>query len=173
MSTPGTPKPPICRPPHAGSAQGVRTTGSSGDRLRVGTLHHWTFLVLACLVVMGAAALNVRNGQQVVVPFLNEPLPGTCTFLRVTGLPCPGCGLTRSFISVAHGHVAEAWRYNPAGILFFAIVLYQIPYRTWQIYRIRRGLGEHRWAHVDNWVLLGLCILLLLQWACVLLLRLG
>jgi hypothetical protein len=42
----------------------------------------------------------------------------SCTMLRSTGLPCPGCGLTRSVASVLQGHVLAAWQYNPFGFLF-------------------------------------------------------
>ncbi|MHB9078790.1 MAG: DUF2752 domain-containing protein [Pirellulaceae bacterium] len=180
MSIPRTTKPPVCRPPDlGGSDQGVvtiqpgstiqpRSTAPQTGTLQTGTLHHWTFVIIACVVVLAAASLSVRNRQQVIVPILDQPLPGTCTFLRLTGLPCPGCGLTRSFISIAHGQLREAWRFNPTGILFFAVVLYQIPYRMWQIRRIHRGLGEHRSAAVDSWVLVGLVFVLLLQWACIL-----
>ena len=98
-----------------------------------------------------------------MVPVLNKALPGTCSFRRFTGFPCPGCGLTRSFISIAHGQLVDAWRFNPAGIVFFAVVVFQIPYRVLQISRIRRGLAEHRLA-ADNWVLVGLVVIMLAQW---------
>jgi hypothetical protein len=83
---------------------------------------------------------------------------------QLTGIPCPGCGLTRSLISIAHGRLGDAWRFNPAGLLFFAVVAYQIPYRLWQIWRIRQGKPEHHLARVDNWVLSGLVVVMLVQW---------
>ena len=86
---------------------------------RPGTLHHWTFLVIACVVVVASLSFTVRGREQVIVPVLNRALPGTCTFRRITGFPCPGCGLTRSFISIAHGQFVDAWRFNPAGVAFF------------------------------------------------------
>ncbi len=50
-----------------------------------------------------------------------------CFFHNITGLPCPGCGLTRSVAAVLHLHFWEAMRFHPLGIaacvavLFFAI----------------------------------------------------
>jgi hypothetical protein len=131
-------------------------------------LHHGVFLILACAVVAASWAFTVRGEEQVIVPVLNKALPGTCTFRRFTGLPCPGCGMTRSFISMAHGHLAEAWRFNPAGVAFFAVVAFQIPYRIYQISRIRRGLPEHCFVAADSWVLVGVVVMLLVQWICAL-----
>src|SRR5262245_43411759 len=44
-----------------------------------------------------------------------------CSFKVYTGLPCPGCGLTRSMIDVAHGDFAGALRMNPLGPLLFSL----------------------------------------------------
>jgi hypothetical protein len=50
-------------------------------------------------------------------------LPSLCLFHRVTNLPCPGCGMTRSLVSCAHGLWAQAVTYHPLGpLLFIALV---------------------------------------------------
>ncbi len=131
---------------------------------RAGTFLHWTFLIMALVVVSASVTLSVRNREQVVVPIIDAPLPGTCTFRKLTGVPCPGCGLTRSFVSMGHGQMSDAWSYNPAGFFFFAIVAFQIPYRIYQIVRVRRGLGQHRFAWLDNGALLAVAVVLLIQW---------
>src|SRR5262249_10330446 len=44
-----------------------------------------------------------------------------CAFKNLTGLPCPGCGLTHSFCALVRGHLAQAFEYNilgPAVFLF-------------------------------------------------------
>lgn len=46
-----------------------------------------------------------------------------CYFRRLTGLDCPGCGLTRGFIALFHADFAEAFRVNALTYLvapFFA-----------------------------------------------------
>jgi hypothetical protein len=48
--------------------------------------------------------------------------------------------MTRAFISIAHGDFAAAWRFNPASLYFYPLVLSQLPFRTWQLWRYRRGL---------------------------------
>lgn len=43
-----------------------------------------------------------------------------CWFKNLTGLPCPGCGLTRSIACLAHLEFAKSLRYHPFGPVFFA-----------------------------------------------------
>lgn len=88
--------------------------------------------------IMGAPpeARNVLSGQvrtataffvALTVVFLISALyhPATgdyftiCIFKNITGLPCPGCGLTHSFCSLAKGQVWDAFRFNGLGPLLF------------------------------------------------------
>ena len=51
-------------------------------------------------------------------------LPATlCWFHNVTGLPCPGCGLTRSLANISHGHPVDAFGYHPFGPLLYALLV--------------------------------------------------
>lgn len=61
----------------------------------------------------------------VLVSLAFVPLGGfgipMCAMRDVLGLPCPGCGLTRSFIHLAHGDPAGAAVMNPFGLLLFPL----------------------------------------------------
>lgn len=47
-----------------------------------------------------------------------------CLFNSATGIPCPVCGLTRSFIYTAHGELSSAFRMHLLGPpLFFSMIL--------------------------------------------------
>ena len=91
--------------------------------------YHATWLFLSVGVGMFAVLMSVHdNRENVALPLLGN-LPELCMLKAQTGLSCPGCGLTRCFISLAHGDLNAAWDYNPAGLIVFAVLAYQIPYR--------------------------------------------
>ncbi len=46
-----------------------------------------------------------------------------CFFRYLTGLPCPGCGLTRSFSCILHGDFARGYEYHPFGFVLLPIFL--------------------------------------------------
>ena len=48
--------------------------------------------------------------------------PG-CMFHRLTGMYCPGCGMTRATYAALHGHFATAFRFNPVGMVLFPIAM--------------------------------------------------
>jgi len=43
-------------------------------------------------------------------------------FKRVTGVPCPSCGTTRSVLSILKGDVLEGILWNPFGIIIIFIL---------------------------------------------------
>jgi hypothetical protein len=53
-----------------------------------------------------------------LTPFDEGPFP-TCIFYSVTNLPCPACGLTRSFIYLVHLEIIESLIMNPFGLIIF------------------------------------------------------
>jgi uncharacterized protein DUF2752 len=80
----------------------------------------WAFIFrsriasLVCLaVVLFAAALPPQG--------FGVPL---CQFKVMTHLPCFSCGLTRSFIGMAHLDIARAAFYHPLGVMLFAVFLF-------------------------------------------------
>lgn len=71
------------------------------------------------LLMTGALGLNV------VAILLHLP-SWECAFLRVTGLPCPGCGLTRACMLLLRGEVAASVKFHafaPIFVLFIATMI--------------------------------------------------
>lgn len=94
-------------------------------------------LGLCCLaIVVCAFGLSATPSA---VSFLGFEVPVLCTFRRLTTLPCPGCGLTRSFVLFAHGQLADAFRANFLGPPLFLLVASQVPWRGWRLYQRRAG----------------------------------
>lgn len=46
-----------------------------------------------------------------------------CFFRYLTNVPCPGCGLTRSFLAILDFDIVNAIRYNVLGIPLFILII--------------------------------------------------
>ncbi len=78
-----------------------------------------------------------RHGAELLILFLvlllslfsetHEDIPlfsaYECPYRLVTGKPCPGCGMTRGFIAIAHGDIGKAFTLNPLSPFLFFLVL--------------------------------------------------
>jgi hypothetical protein len=62
--------------------------------------------------------------------------------LHELGVACPFCGGTRSARYTAQGQLAEAWRYNPLGILVVALSVVALV-------RAAIGILSRRWLNVS------------------------
>ena len=104
---------------------------------------------------------QVRGDQVGIIGIPGRVLPQVCWMRSWFGINCPACGLTRSFVSMAHGHWRLGYHFNHLGWLAAGLVVLQIPYR---LTIIRRGpiltVFEQRWItgivvglYVVNWVL--------------------
>lgn len=86
---------------------------------RLESLDYFGFFSLAALLVAR------------FFPFDTVQVP-LCGFRSVTGLPCPGCGMTTCYVRMMHGLTLEAVATSPAGaILFLGSVLGAI-YVLWR-----------------------------------------
>ena len=87
-------------------------------------------MILAIVVLVSAPLLEVRTQDRVGVRGLpGFVLPPTCLARDLFGVECPGCGLTRSFVNLAHGDWTASLRCHRIGWLLMLMVLLQVPYR--------------------------------------------
>jgi hypothetical protein len=123
---------------------------------------HRMMLVTVCGVVVLAGLLRVRSDQQVELRGLSGyPLPETCWSRRLFHVTCPGCGLTRSLIYLAHGDWRASLATHRLGIVMAVAILAQFPYCAVGIlWKKDYPLGR-RFAVIVAWTLI---ILLFANW---------
>lgn len=56
-----------------------------------------------------------------------------CPIHRLTGLPCPGCGMSRALFSLAKLDFAGAWYYHPLVFFLPLPLLYLIHRKAWKL----------------------------------------
>ena len=72
------------------------------------------FIALTCVLlasVFYSPSQADANGQYFTV----------CGFKALTGLPCPGCGLTHSFCAIGKGNLRDAFTFNAVGPPLFLV----------------------------------------------------
>ncbi|MEM9191283.1 MAG: DUF2752 domain-containing protein [Myxococcota bacterium] len=72
--------------------------------------------------------ISMAFGAVVVVCSFLFPPTGLgidlCVFKAQTGLPCHGCGLTRSVTNVSHFDLGSAFHYHPFGVVVWALAIF-------------------------------------------------
>ncbi|HEY4261047.1 MAG TPA: DUF2752 domain-containing protein [Schlesneria sp.] len=97
---------------------------------------HRQVLTTSIVIIVLAMILQVRSDQRVFVSGVSAvPVPETCGMQIMFGRPCPGCGLTRSFIHLAHGDWRRSLAIHRIGWLLALLVVCQIPYRLLALWR--------------------------------------
>ena len=89
-----------------------------------------------------------------------------CTFLEVTGVPCPACGMTTSFSLLVRGDVTNSLRANWVGTLLAVFCLAVIP---WGVFGIVRGrsLFVRSLEKALIGVVIAVLVLTMLRWGVV------
>ena len=98
----------------------MRTCLKTYIKNRLGEIDKVFYVLGSVALGGGIISMLLFFGTGINVLLLNPP----CTFHRVTGLSCPGCGGTRAFISLLHGDIRKCLYYYPP--LIYGIVIYVI-----------------------------------------------
>lgn len=71
---------------------------------------------------LGAAAWLRPAGRALTLAD-GRPLGGMCLSHELFGIDCPFCGMTRSFVALAHGDLRASLAWHPAGPLLFVAMM--------------------------------------------------
>lgn len=73
---------------------------------------------------------DIKNGKMFLAAFVLYDVAvqllfhAFCPMVIVTGLPCPGCGMTRAVFYFATGQFEKGWEMNPLGIFWLGLAAY-------------------------------------------------
>jgi len=121
------------------------------------------------LILLASAGILTLSAAMVVIPpdrvaFSFAPdrvVPHLCWSQSLAQFTCPGCGLTRSIISLTHGSLDESLRYHRLGWLLWVLFAAQIP---WRLARLN-GWRSPRWlGRVEGLMLAILAMGMLVNW---------
>lgn len=161
--------PAVSSPPGAGALRclvvGLWRRWVVWDGADLGGRHdHLAYLAILAVLVIGPVFLRFDPGAGEHVSVGPLELPPMCLSEALFHVPCPGCGLTRSFILIAHGHPAEAARYHRLGLPLYLFFLGQAAMRLALLCRVRRpAMGRLLAAH--HYAAAVLIALVVLNWA--------
>jgi hypothetical protein len=80
-----------------------------------------------------------------------------CLFRGLTGVPCPGCGITTSLLALARGDAQTSWAANPAGLAVAAMLVGQAVVAAVAMRRAGPAASDLRWlTWLDRMALGGL-----------------
>lgn len=74
-------------------------------------------LVLVVMLVMVGIVASVAYALSIPI----------CAFHYLTGIPCPGCGMTRACVSLLKGDVLKAFSFNPLAV----VLVFTGPFAIW------------------------------------------
>lgn len=92
-------------------------------------------------------------------PFQEGPVE-ICVFKNLTNLPCPGCGMTRSFVYAGHLDWYNSFLMNPFGlILFFFWGWSALKDAVWLLFKKNLPFPpQNLWNRAKIWFIVGLVI---------------
>jgi len=110
-------------------------------------LSHLLLLIVTALVICLSIDLSI--------------VPHVCLFHWLIGIPCPGCGITRSVLAFFVGDCHRALILNPAGPFLGASLVAQVPLR---FLALRGPLLSRRTFQLSRVTTAGILVVLIVNW---------
>ena len=125
---------------------------------------YWIILILCSAILGGTLILNPSTSEAPHLQVGRITLPNVCIFLRTTGLPCPGCGLTRSIVAAAHGNLALSFSYHRLGLLIFIYIILQFMFNLFYLVIPKWRIPLSKYVRILHKGIILLAVLFLLNW---------
>lgn len=111
-------------------------------------------------LLWGAAAVSVIVLRPLWIAV--APLLGSCTFRRLTGIPCPSCGTTRTALALLDFDLHTAFLTNPlATIIGVVFVVGGLAALVWVLFRGPMPVSGLRWTRPWS---VATIVLILINW---------
>lgn len=112
--------------PGASLSRPKESSFAASDAFRVAP---YLIIFIACFCILaGALIITPADSAAHHLELGGITLPQTCVFKNLTGLPCPGCGLSRSVVAAAHGDIGMSLTHHRLGLLTLLYIVLQFLY---------------------------------------------
>ena len=81
----------------------------------------WKIILYLFLIAATGFFSIYFSPNEKIFHLLNIPSVNGCPLLTLTGIPCPFCGMGRSFSCLTDFRIARSFYYNPMGFIFYII----------------------------------------------------
>lgn len=128
----------------------------------VGALRaHLVVLIIGTGILVSAALMTPSSDSLKVGPLT---LPSFCLLRNTTGIPCPGCGLTRSVVHAVRGDWKGSFQYHRMGPIIVGFIVLQMLCRLAWMLLARFRAQINRVGRLLDWALIPLMVLLMINW---------
>ena len=95
---------------------------------------------LARLFLVAVMGLGLMTRCAGVAPGEIHLVP--CPVYTVTGIECPGCGMTRACAAISQGQLDQAWQYHPLAFVLLTLAI---------SFAVAPGAVRIKWQRLPGW----------------------
>lgn len=117
------------RYPRSASLNRPKESGAVASRPVSDLTPHLVVFIACFCILAGALILGPADFTTNQLELGRFSIPQVCMLRSLTGLPCPGCGLSRSIVAAMHGDIGMSLTYHRLGLLTLVYIFLQFVYR--------------------------------------------
>lgn len=124
---------------------------------------HISYLVFMACFLLLPIVIKFKASEKEALSLGACKLPSSCLSRELFGTPCPGCGLTRSFVCLTHGEFAKSISYHRMGITLYVFFLFQFFYHAYCLNVLSKPIPI-KLQRINAVLSTGMIVLLLVNW---------